>query len=122
MLKVDDSAVRKKFASGQLGIGGGMFGGEVSLGRSIPALATGTVVPPNRQFMAILGDNKRETEVVSPLSTMKQALLEAMQESGGFGGGTVTVVVNLDGKEVARNTVRHVNNMTQQAGKSPLLI
>ena len=103
-------------------VGGGMFGGEVSLGRSIPALATGTVVPPNRQFMAILGDNKRETEVVSPLSTMKQALLEAMQESGGFGGGTVTVVVNLDGKEVARNTVRHVNNMTQQAGKSPLLI
>lgn len=119
--KIDDAAVRKKFASGQLGIGGGMFGGEVSLGRSIPALATGTVVPPNRQFMAILGDNKHETEVVSPLSTMKQALMEALQESGGIGGGAVTVVVNLDGKEVARSTVKHVNDMTRQAGKPVLL-
>ena len=71
--------------------------------------------------MAILGDNKQETEVVSPLSTMKQAVMEAIMESGGFGGGTVTVVVNLDGKEVARNTVKHVNDMTRQAGKPVLL-
>ena len=32
-------------------------------------------------FAAILGDNNRETEVVSPLSTMKQALKEALEES-----------------------------------------
>lgn len=120
--EIDDAAVRKKFASGQLGIGGGMFGGEVYLSRSLPALATGAVVPPNREFMAILGDNKRETEVVSPLSTMKQAVLEALQESGGLGGGTVTVVVNLDGKEVARNQVKHINEMTRQAGKPVLLL
>ena len=30
----------------------------------------------------MLGDNKRETEIVSPLSTMKQALIEALAESG----------------------------------------
>lgn len=46
----------------------------------IPALARGTVVPPNREFMAVLGDNKREPEIVSPLSTMKQAVKEAMGE------------------------------------------
>lgn len=49
----------------------------------IPKLATGTVVPANYgEFAAILGDNKRETEIVSPLSTMKQALIEALAESG----------------------------------------
>lgn len=49
----------------------------------IPKLATGTVVPANYgNFLAMLGDNKRETEVVSPLSTMKQALMEALAESG----------------------------------------
>ena len=49
----------------------------------IPRLATGTVVPANYgNFLAMLGDNKRETEVVSPLSTMKQALKEALAESG----------------------------------------
>ena len=87
---------------------------------TIPRLAQGTVVPPNREFLAVLGDNKQETEVVSPLSTMKQAVLEALREAGGIGNGTVTVVVNLDGREVARNTVKHINRMTDQAGRSVL--
>lgn len=50
----------------------------------IPRLAKGTVVPANYgNFLAVLGDNKRETEVVSPLSTIKKAVSEAMSESGG---------------------------------------
>ena len=28
----------------------------------IPRLAQGTVVPPNREFLAVLGDNKKEHE------------------------------------------------------------
>ena len=88
----------------------------------IPALARGTVVPPNREFLARLGDNKQETEVVSPLSTMKQAMLEALQEAGGFGNGTIEVKLMLDGKQLARNQVKHINQMTQQAGKPVLLI
>lgn len=103
-------------------IGGNNFGFNLKKVTevSLPRLAQGSVVPPNREFMAILGDNKRETEVVSPLSTMKQAFLETMQESGGS-DRTITVVVNLDGKVVARNTVKHVNDMTRQAGKPVLL-
>lgn len=111
--------------SGSFGSGSsGSFGGRSIpsiQSFSIPALATGSVIPPNREFLAVLGDNKKETEVVSPLSTMKQAVLEAMRESG-ISDGTVTVVVNLDGKEVARNSVKHINNMTRQAGRSVLLI
>ena len=70
----------------------------------IPYLAKGTVVPRNAgEFAAILGDNKRETEVVSPLSTMKQALLEALQESGNSGGGSPQyIVLNIDGNEFIR--------------------
>lgn len=49
----------------------------------IPGLATGTVVPAHYgEFLATLGDNKREPEIVSPYSTMKQAMLDALQESG----------------------------------------
>jgi len=87
----------------------------------IPRLATGTVVPRNREFLAVLGDNKQETEVVSPLSTMKQALLEALQEAGGIGGGDITVELILDGEKVATKLVRRINNMTQRAGKPVLL-
>lgn len=60
------------------GIGGKTFGvntPKASLGRvSIPRLAQGTVVPPNKEFMAILGDNTKEHEVVSPLSTIQEAV------------------------------------------------
>lgn len=66
----------------------------------IPKLATGTVVPANNgEFLAMLGDNKRETEVVSPLSTMKQAFREVMQE---FGGQDVNADVHIywNGEEI----------------------
>ena len=58
--------------------GGKRFGINIpraSFGRvSIPRLAQGTVVPPNKEFMAILGDNTKEHEVVSPLSTIQEAV------------------------------------------------
>lgn len=61
----------------------------------MPRLATGTVVPPRAgEFAAILGDNNRETEVVSPLSTMKQALKKALAESN-IGGGNQIVKAEL---------------------------
>lgn len=70
----------------------------------IPYLAKGTVVPRNAgQFAAILGDNKRETEVVSPLSTMKQAMMEALRESGSNGGNSPQyITLNIDGHEFIR--------------------
>lgn len=86
----------------------------------IPALATGTVVPPNREFLAMLGDNKTETEVVSPLSTMKQAMMEALAESGG-GGGEITLHLYLNGRKMAVEVVKEINNMTREAGKPVLL-
>lgn len=70
----------------------------------IPYLAKGTVVPRNvGEFAAILGDNKRETEVVSPLSTMKQAMMEALKESGNGGSSSPQyIVLNIDGNEFIR--------------------
>lgn len=64
---------------------------------TIPKLATGTVVPANYgEFLATLGDNKREPEVVSPLSTMKQAFKEAMQESNFSGNQPIIIQANGD--------------------------
>ena len=55
----------------------------VKFGRlSIPRLAQGAVIPPNREFMAVLGDQKHGTNIEAPLETIKQALAEvlALQE------------------------------------------
>ena len=88
---------------------------------AIPKLATGTVVPANYgEFTAILGDNKREPEVVSPLSTMKQALKEALEENGGSGDGDIVLTINLDGEVVYKSVVKHNDRQKIRYGKSAL--
>lgn len=88
------------------GIGGNTWGFSIPTmtAPQIPYLAKGTVVPRNAgEFAAILGDNKRETEVVSPLSTMKQAMMETLKESGNGGSGSPQyIVLNIDGNEFIR--------------------
>ncbi|MCH5297806.1 MAG: hypothetical protein J1E85_09060, partial [Ruminococcus sp.] len=87
----------------------------------IPKLATGTVVPANYgEFLAVLGDNKREAEVVSPISAMKQAMSEVLAEFGGAGNGDITLTVNLDGREIYRSVVEHNERQRKRTGKSAL--
>lgn len=108
--------------SGGFGTRSGGFGSPSrapSISRiSAPALARGAVIPPNKEFLAVLGDQKSGTNIETPLATMVDAFKQAMAESG---GGTTTVVIQLDGKEIARSTVKNINNMTRAAGKPVLL-
>ena len=56
----------------------------------IPHLAKGTVVPANYgEFLAVLGDNKKEREFVAPESALKNALLEAMSQINNTQGDIV---------------------------------
>ena len=95
------------------GIIGNVFGQDWSFEMPteaplIPKLATGTVIPASYgEFMAILGDNKREPEIVSPVSAMKQAFKEAMAEMKltQNSNGEITVVLELDGEELFRKNV-----------------
>ena len=104
------------------------FTGEMRLGFNIPSipeakiprLAQGAVIPPNREFLAVLGDQRSGTNIEAPLETIKQALAEVMQSQSG-GEIVVNITTTLDGRVLARNQVRHINDMTRQAGKPVLL-
>lgn len=106
------------------GIGGKKFGFDLKTitAPQIPKLATGTVVPANYgEFMAVLGDNKKETEVVSPLSTMKQAFKEALAENGGNNNGRPFVIVlKVGAKEFARVCIDSINELTRLTGQLDL--
>lgn len=115
------------------GLTGGSLGiSEYSLQTSVPSvasvslphLASGTVVPPRAgEFAAILGDNKRETEVVSPLSTIKKAMIEALQAVGMTdNSGDIVGHIYLDGKELGDSTVKFVRQETKRTGKNPVLV
>lgn len=44
----------------------------------IPYLAQGAVIPPNREFLAVLGDQTHGTNVEAPLETIEQAVANVM--------------------------------------------
>lgn len=91
------------------------YGGSITLPR-IPALAQGAVIPPSMgEFIAKLGDNNSQTEIVSPLDTMKQAMIEAMQQSG-F-GGDITINVEVDGRVLATTMVKQDQIHRKSTGK-----
>lgn len=82
----------------------------------LPRLASGAVIPPNREFMAVLGDQKSGTNIETPLSTMVQAFKQAMNETGGMGGRQITVVMQLDHRELGRAVYNLNNEETQRVG------
>ncbi len=82
------------------GIGGESFGPNIQPIRelSLPRLAQGAVIPPNREFMAVLGDQKRGTNIEAPLDTIKQAVAEVLGDfiSSNVAGHEATVAVLRD--------------------------
>lgn len=85
------------------GIGGKKFGfnlSEVSFGRvAIPRLAQGAVIPANHEFLAVLGDQKRGTNIEAPLETIQEAVALVMDDM---------INSNLAGQEAILGVLREI--------------
>ncbi len=67
------------------GLGGKRFGFQIKPVETpqIPYLAQGAVLPANKPFLAMVGDQKHGTNVEAPLATIQQAVAEVMGEQTG---------------------------------------
>lgn len=81
----------------------------------VPALAEGAVIPPNREFLAVLGDQTSGTNIETPLDTMLEAFRTALRENGG-GRGSQTVILMLDKRELGRAVIEAGNEETRRIG------
>ena len=104
-----------------VGVVGDLFGADWSIPKiprvSIPRLAQGAVIPPHREFLAVLGDQKQGTNIEAPLDTIKQAVAEVLAQVnvGGSGyNGRIEVPVIIDGREIARAVREAEGNMGSQ--------
>ena len=59
----------------------------------VPALASGAVIPPNREFLALLGDQRSGTNIEAPLDTIKQAFAETLAALGGGDGQPINIYI-----------------------------
>lgn len=81
----------------------------------IPKLATGAVIPPNREFIAMLGDQKNGTNIETPESLLRKVVKE---ESHGSDGGDWHIQVVLpDGTIKGEAIVTAVQRYNQKSGR-----
>lgn len=83
-------------------LGGGFFGFNFRpvSELQIPRLAQGAVIPPNREFMAVLGDQKRGTNIEAPADLIRQIVREELSNAGG--GEEITIKFAGDLAQLAR--------------------
>lgn len=84
----------------------------------LPHLARGTVTRANSPFLAVVGDNPQEPEVISPYSTIKQAARDAMSESsmGRSAPMYANVTLVLNGTVLGRAVAPLVDNYNRLRG------
>lgn len=94
---------------------------------SIPRLAQGAVIPPNREFMAVLGDQTRGNNIEAPEDLIRRIVRE---ESGGMNTELLQQilaaiqagqVIKVNETVLGRTSAKAINKITRSSGKSVLL-
>lgn len=81
----------------------------------LPYLASGAVIPPNKEFMAVLGDQKQGNNIEAPESLIRRIV----REESGNSGGTFEFVAQLNRKVIFREVIEQAKLTRIQTGKNP---
>lgn len=81
----------------------------------IPYLAQGAVIPPNKEFMAVLGDQKSGNNIEAPESLIRKIV----REETGNSSRKIEVPVYLNRRQIAKAVLEEGKNMRTQTGKNP---
>lgn len=79
----------------------------------LPRLATGAVIPPNREFLAVLGDQKQGTNIETPAAAIEAAVARGMAQ---YGGGNQTAILKIGEQELGRIIFKLNKDQTQRVG------
>lgn len=92
-------------------IGGKKWGIDISevQAYTIPKLAKGVVIPPNSEFLAILGDQRSGTNIETPERLLRNILREELAGARGNEEINIKVPVYLDDDEIGRAVVKYIN-------------
>ena len=82
---------------------------------TIPRLAQGAVIPPNREFLAVLGDQKQGTNIEAPADLIRQIVRE---EVGNSGGGEVIIRFTGELAQLARVLTPEITRQQRQSQKA----
>ena len=80
----------------------------------IPRLATGAVIPPNREFLAVLGDQKQGMNIEAPLQTIVDAFNIALNNR--TDNSNSEAILEIDGEQFGRLIYRLNKQQSRRVG------
>lgn len=83
----------------------------------IPMLARGAVIPANRQFLAVLGDQRNGNNLEAPESLLRQIV----REEAGSAGSRYEFIARLDRRVLFDEVITEAKLRKGQTGKNPLV-
>lgn len=109
--------------------GGGGFGSRTSRAAyqslqvppvssvDLPRLASGAVIPPNREFLAVLGDQRQGMNLEAPADMIRQMVADGIRAAGiRSGSRTQTVILQVGRRELGRVVYELNKEETQRVG------
>ena len=102
------------------GLGGASFGFSLPTltAPQIPYLASGAVIPPNREFLAVLGDQNQGNNIEAPEGLLRRIVRE--EAGNGNGLQRIEVPVYLNSRQIAKAVVDGAKMIRTQTGRNPL--
>ena len=85
---------------------------------TIPYLASGAVIPPRSEFLAVLGDQKKGNNLEAPESLLRQIVREESGKGQGD-GNTYNVTVNASGRKLLDIIISEAEMRRNRNGKNP---
>ena len=83
---------------------------------NIPYLASGAVIPPNKEFMAVLGDQNQGNNIEAPEGLIRRIVRE---ESGRNGGNKYEIPLKVGRRELARLVIDEAKIIRNETGRNP---
>ena len=85
---------------------------------TIPYLASGAVIPPRSEFLAVLGDQKKGNNLEAPETLLRQIVREESGKGQGD-GNTYNVTVNASGRKLLDIIISEAEMRRNRNGKNP---
>lgn len=86
---------------------------------TLPRLATGAVIPPNKEFMAVLGDQKQGTNIETPEKLLRQIVREELGNTQNAVPNKYEIPLQVGRRTLATLVIDEAKLMLAQTGKNP---
>ncbi len=88
---------------------------------TLPRLATGAVIPPNKEFLAVLGDQRSGTNIEAPESLIRQIMREELAKHTAPGNGSYTFTAQINRRTLFEEIIKESKLQQSRTGQNPFL-